>query len=92
MLAPEPQATLPPPLSGFLAGVGSVLDLTGTGVSLPLEELHFQPTEIFRGIPTTPPLAAEEDVADQDALIEDWQTVGSDMREAMREYRRSLGT
>ena len=78
-------------LSDILAGVGSILDITGSGGWIPYSELDFQPTDLFRAKQGKPPAASRGFLADRDALARDWEKVGNDLREAMNEYRVSIG-
>lgn len=67
------------PFTEFLNGVGSVLDLSGTGAALDFEELHFQPTRLFPGNQDTSSMMTEAFPDDRGLLWEDWQKVGADM-------------
>ena len=78
--------------SDFLAGIGSVFDISGSGRWYPISEHDFQPTEFFRVKREAPPLASRSFQADRDALAKDWEKVGNDMRKAMNEYRVSVGS
>jgi hypothetical protein len=78
-------------LSDFLAGLGSVLDLTGAGADFPIQEFEFQPTALFIGKHEDPPAPSRGFQADRKALMKDWQKVGNDLHEAVNEYRKSVG-
>ena len=79
-------------LSDFLAGIGSIFDITGSGHGLPISELEFQPTAFFKVKRGESPVASRGFLADRDALAKDWEKVGNDLREAMNEYRIAIGS
>jgi hypothetical protein len=68
------------------------MDISGNGDCLAFEELSFQPTEIFQDAQAVSPRPSEGFLDDKDALMEDWQKVGSGMAEAMNEFRQSIGS
>jgi len=76
----------------FLAGLGSVFDITGSGRWFPVTELDFQPTELFKVKHGETPVASRGFLADRDALAKDWEKVGNDLREAMNDYRGTIGS
>jgi hypothetical protein len=72
--------------SGFLDGLGSVLDISGNGLGLPFKDLVLQPTNIFRKRKEEHAAAPLVCTGDREALVNDWCRVGSDLREALKKH------